>query len=115
MKSFVSKTSRLIKNNLFTGLIALALSSFVLAAPGAFAAEKSAKKTAQVEQKIMTININRASIKDLEGLKGIGEKKAIAIVKYRNEIGKFKSVEQLAEVKGIGAAIIEKNRKNISL
>ena len=41
--------------------------------------------------------------------------KATAIVEYRKENGPFRSVDQLAEVKGIGARTIEINRENILL
>ncbi len=115
MKNFLATTHNSIKNSMFKGLIALVLGTFVVASPVTFAGDKSSKKTVQMEQKLTKVNINRASIKDLAALKGVGEKKAIAIVQYRTKVGKFKSVDQLAEVKGIGPSIVEKNRKNISL
>lgn len=62
-----------------------------------------------------SININSADAAKLTLLKGVGEKKALAIIEYRNENGPFKSVEELAEVKGIGEAIINANRDLISL
>ncbi len=48
------------------------------------------------------ININTASVKELCTLKGIGETIAGRIVKYREEHGKFISVEDLLGVNGIG-------------
>ncbi|MFL0799750.1 MAG: helix-hairpin-helix domain-containing protein [Agarilytica sp.] len=79
------------------------------------AAEKS-KKHHGAEQRVDSkVNINRAGIPELTQLTGIGERKAIAIVKYRNTHGKFKKVEQLSQVKGIGEKIIDKNRKRIVL
>lgn len=63
-----------------------------------------------------TVNINTASAAELQDkLVGIGEKKAQAIVDYRTKNGNFKSIEQLAEVSGIGQATVEKNRANIVL
>lgn len=59
------------------------------------------------------ININTADAQTLTDLKGIGPKKAEAIIAWRKANGNFKTVEQLADVKGIGAATIEANRKNI--
>ena len=56
------------------------------------------------------IDINTASAEQLTGLKGIGAKKAEAIVHYREENGAFTSPEGLLEVKGIGAATLEKNK-----
>jgi len=49
-----------------------------------------------------SIDINKASVKELQSVKGIGPKTAQAIVKYRKEHGKFSSVSDLKNVKGIG-------------
>lgn len=61
------------------------------------------------------IHLNTASRQDLTALDGIGEKKADAILAYRKQIGKFTSIEQLIEVKGIGPKTLEKNRHRLSL
>jgi competence protein ComEA len=61
------------------------------------------------------IHLNSASRAELISLSGIGEKKADAILAYRTEIGKFTSVEQLLDVKGIGTKTLEKNRRRLSL
>ncbi len=63
----------------------------------------------------VSVNINTAEIDDLTMLKGIGEKKAQAIVAWREENGSFESVEQLLEVNGIGEATLAQNRDRISL
>lgn len=59
------------------------------------------------------INLNTASAAELTALKGIGEKKAQAIVDYREKQGKFTSVDQLADVSGIGPATLDANRDMI--
>lgn len=62
------------------------------------------------------VNINSADADELDKhLVGIGEKKAQAIVEYRKKNGNFKSIEDLTHVKGIGEAILEKNKANIVL
>lgn len=62
------------------------------------------------------VNINTATAEQLEeALDGIGLQKAEAIVKYRKEHGQFKAVEDLLQVKGIGAKTLEKNREFIKL
>jgi len=62
------------------------------------------------------VNVNTADAKTLsESLKGIGQKKAEEIVKYRTENGKFKTIGDLRNVKGIGEKTIEKNADDILL
>ena len=57
------------------------------------------------------VNINTADAKTLAtNIKGVGERKAEAIVQYRAKYGPFKSVDDLTKVKGIGTQLIEKNR-----
>lgn len=73
----------------------------------------AAKVTASVQQE--SVNINTADVQGLTALKGIGPKKAEAIIAWRKANGGFKSVEQFTEVKGIGASTLEANRKNIRL
>lgn len=53
------------------------------------------------------VNINTAGVEELETLPGIGKAKAEAIVKFREENGKFKSAEDLKQVKGIGEKVYE--------
>ena len=54
------------------------------------------------------ININTADVQQLATLPGIGTVKAEAIVQYRNDNGKFKTINDLNEVKGIGDKMIKK-------
>ncbi len=60
------------------------------------------------------VNINTADAATLDRvLLNVGPSKAEAIVAYRKANGAFRSAEQLASVKGIGLATIEKNRDRI--
>ena len=62
------------------------------------------------------VNINQADAPTLASeLKGIGDKKAQAIVDYRVQNGAFASVDDLQKVKGISAKTIENNRSNLSI
>ena len=62
------------------------------------------------------VNINTADADTIAAsLNGIGKKKAEDIVKYRKENGPFKSLDDIANVKGIGAKTIEINKADINL
>lgn len=64
----------------------------------------------------LTAKINSDSAKKLaKKLKGIGKKKAKAIVKYREKYGNFESVDDLAKVKGINKKLIKRNIDVLSL
>jgi competence protein ComEA len=63
-----------------------------------------------------TVNINQATPEDLtRHLKGVGPVKARAIVAYREQYGKFRTVSELADVKGIGPKTVERLRPLIRL
>ena len=62
------------------------------------------------------VNINTADAMTMaKAIKGVGEKRAQAIVVYRTENGPFKSIDGLTRVKGIGPAILEKNRDGLTI
>ena len=62
------------------------------------------------------VDINTASAQEIaSALKGIGIKKAQAIVEYREQHGDFASADDLLEVKGVGEKTLEKNRDDIQL
>ena len=52
------------------------------------------------------IDINSAPVEDLQRLPGIGEKRAQAIVAWREEHGPFQSVDELVQVSGIGEKLL---------
>ena len=53
------------------------------------------------------VNINTATVEELKTLKGVGEKKAEAIIEYRKKNGSFKTKEDLMKVRGIGKKLFE--------
>jgi competence protein ComEA len=60
------------------------------------------------------VNINTADAAAIaEAMNGVGIKKAQAIVDYRSKNGAFKSLDDLALVKGIGDKTVMKNRANL--
>lgn len=61
------------------------------------------------------VKLNSASLTELQTLDGIGEKKAVLIVEYRQKNGGFKTIDDLKNVKGIGPKLFEKNRSRLAL
>jgi len=62
------------------------------------------------------VSLNRGTADQLQqALSGVGEKKAQAIVEYRNKNGKFNNIEDLQKVKGIGPKLFEKNKSRLTL
>jgi len=61
------------------------------------------------------ISLNQASLQQLQMLNGVGEKKAQAIMEYRQKNGGFKSVDELMNIKGIGPKLLEKNKARLML
>jgi len=61
------------------------------------------------------ISLNQASIEQLQQLNGIGQKKAEAIIESRQKNGKFKTIEDIQQVKGIGPALFAKNKDKLAL
>jgi competence protein ComEA len=76
-------------------------------APGADRA-----KRATVDDPVI---LNSASLDDLERLPGIGPKRAAAILELRQKLGRFRQVEDLMRVKGVGRATLKKLRPIIRL
>jgi competence protein ComEA len=61
------------------------------------------------------LNLNTASKDELVALSGIGPAKAQAILDYRAQHGGFKTLDELKDVKGIGARQFEKLRPELTL
>ncbi len=67
-------------------------------------------KTEETEEKTYKypLNINTASVEALMSIDGLGEVRASAIVEYREYLGKYTSVEQIMQIKGIDEEIYKK-------
>ena len=71
---------------------------------------------AAVQVQAGPVDINSADAAGLAAaIVGIGEKKAASIIAYRQANGPFARVEDLANVKGIGPATVERNRHNLTV
>lgn len=92
-------------------LAAVLAAVFVMFGPTlALAAESPQDATHNVQQ----VDINKADARTIaEMLVGVGMVRAEEIVAYRSMFGDFRSIDELLEVPGIGAATLEKNRTRI--
>jgi comEA protein len=68
--------------------------------------KNSQKQTAVIQQ--FPININRATVEELEALPRIGPAMATRIVSYREENGLFEKKEDIMRVRGIGSKTFER-------
>lgn len=101
-------------------VFALLASASVAVAAAPLAASSAASTPAMVELSPNVpsgkVDLNQADAPTLQReLAGVGEAKAKAIVAYRESNGPFASVDELLEVKGIGKAILDKNRDNLEV
>ena len=69
--------------------------------------------TSKEEAKEGKVNINTATVEELKTLKGVGDKKAEAIIEYRKKNGSFKTKEDLMKVRGIGKKLFESFEERI--
>ncbi len=61
------------------------------------------------------ININTADKETLMAVKGVGEKRAEAIIAYREKFGPFKTIDELIEIAGIGRSTLDNNRELLTV
>lgn len=71
---------------------------------------KSEKRIIQSIIAAKPVNINIATEDELMKLKGVGEKRAKAIIHYRKKHGRFKSINEIKRVPGFGARFIQDNK-----
>lgn len=79
--------------------------------------EIASDSTTEVESntEVKLISLNTATKEELMTLSGVGESKAENIISYREQNNGFKSIEELKNVSGIGDAIFEKIKSNITI
>lgn len=61
------------------------------------------------------IDLNQATLTQLETLPGIGETKANAIIEFRNKYGAFEDISELSYVPGIGNTLRNASKENVTL
>ena len=87
---------------MFLAVIAFAAIPAAAQQPSPAKAAKPAAAAAKPAAPAAPVNINTATLAQLESLPGVGTKAAERILEYREKNGKFKKVEDLMNVKGIG-------------
>ena len=80
---------------------------------GEEAEEIPAGETRNEATKEGKVNSNTATVEELKTLKGVGEKKAEAIIEYRKKNGSFQTKEDLMKVRGIGKKLFESFQERI--
>ena len=80
------------------------------------AMKAKAPEAAKGDEETTRVSINAASAEELaQAMNGVGLKKAQAIVSYRDEYGPFKTLEDLQQVPGMGASLVERNLDRLTL
>jgi len=110
------------RSSFLSSLLFAAFATASVAVSAAPAAQTPAMPAAPMSATTMSaeqvgkINLNTADAATLQKeLTGIGSAKAQAIVAYREANGEFASIDELLEVKGIGKALLDKNRDKVSI
>ncbi|MBM3111172.1 ComEA family DNA-binding protein [Pseudomonas arcuscaelestis] len=93
-----------------------ASASFSLSAAPATESVTSPVPVVATQQTVARLDLNTADVLTLQStLAGIGKTKAEAIVAYREEHGAFTTVDELLEIKGIGKALLDRNRDKLTV
>lgn len=96
-------------------LIAILLSCLIVTIPAYAEQNPNPIKAQSTLAPSSKIDLNKADLSQLTGsFKGVGKKRAQAIIDYRNKQGEFKSIDDLAKIKGFGKKFVEKNRDKLA-
>lgn len=92
----------------------ISLLSFIVLFPQSWAAGAAPAPVQPEHSVVRTINLNTADVKTLtKSVKGIGVKRAEAIVKYRDEHKGFKTVAELGQVPGLCKRFVETHKDEL--
>ena len=98
-------------------LLLITAVSLSIAASAQAASHHVKSKAVQVVQSTSTqrVDVNAADATTIASVKGIGPKRAAAIVAYRQQHGNFKSIEDLTQVKGLGPKLLARVKNGLSV
>ncbi|MDR1988637.1 MAG: helix-hairpin-helix domain-containing protein [Acidobacteriaceae bacterium] len=100
---------------LFTALVSVPHAQSRGASSTATPSKSAPAKTAAASKPLVTVNLNTATVVELQALPGIGAKVAARIIEYRESKGPFKKIEELMNVQGIGEKSFLKLRPQLSV
>ena len=84
--------------------------------PSSKATTKTSTKASNLaSNQVEMVSLNKSTLDELLTLKGIGEKKAQAILTYREQVGGFSSIEELINIKGVGEKILNDNKSRLTM
>ena len=72
-------------------------------------------ETRVISQPATVVNFNKAGLEELQTVRGIGPALAERIIQYRDEHGRFEKLEDVANIRGIGKAKLEKMKTQITI
>ncbi len=72
-------------------------------------------KDVKIENPAKVVNFNTASSEELQTIRGIGPAIAGRVLEYRKEHGRFEKIEDVAKVRGIGEAKLQKFKAQVSI
>ena len=83
--------------------------------PAADQPSSALSESSQDESAVFPVDLNTADAALLDSVPGIGEVIAGRIIEYRNSVGKFKTVDELLNIKGIGEKTLEEMRDYLTV
>jgi len=98
-----------------TFLSLVAVAALLVAQPQAQNAQSKASARPAATPSAAVVNLNTATVSDLQRLPGIGAKTAARILEYREKKGPFKKIEELMNVQGIGEKNFLKLRTQVTV
>jgi competence protein ComEA len=96
-------------------MVGLGLMAALALASSAGAGQKKDDDSAGKKATSAVVNINSATLSELETLPGIGARTAQRIVEYRQKNGGFKKIEELMNVQGVGEKSFLKIRDRLTI
>jgi comEA protein len=105
----------LMEGNVMKRYLSMLVLLVAVSLTGLFPVSSLAVETRAANTQMEMVHLNQATVEDLQGLPGVGPALSERIVQYRTEHGPFSSVDQLAEVKGVGQAKLAKFRNRLTI